>query len=495
MYNDINGMKASRSNWIFTTSILFSFITVYLAILVVREDALPFDDLTVMSIIAVSFALVCIGMTKAILDVPIYSFPMIFVGATFIYTLSGFILFPLDGWNAFRNFIVIDEAGIKQGLPIVMLAFSSFMLGTLALARKSQRVPADNPITNDTVAVLRRAGYLLYFFCMVLIGYATIQGAGINLSFEGGYQEFATYTTQNLFPYTMSATYAWFLPWAILIIIGTSLSRRQTLQALILALAGIAIYLLTGDRTIPTILLVLLIPARYLLRHPFSARQIGIFAVLLLVIVSAWDAIRIIPVRDWTRETLTRTIASESFGVASSGGSESTYLEYRTPFGWILSNVSNSYQTLMGAVRLVPDVEPFHYGRDYLRATLISIPFMLTRSSLDLGEAPTAWITYRLFPETRSGLGFLQVGEAYVNFGAMGVLGLYLFMGWFLARSWYALDTKATNPQLLSYYLILVSTILIWVRNDSGSIMRTVVWGWLIVYLIPFVITKIRKSA
>jgi hypothetical protein len=314
-------------------------------------------------------------------------------------------------------------------------------------------------------------------------------GRGINSAISGGYFEFVALRAESTFFAQVTTLYNWFLPWACLILIGTSVSKSQMRLTAVLVIMAISIMLITGDRTEPTILLLVMIIAAFLFKHSFKLWQIGLVAVLVLIILSSWDVIRTIPVLRWNQETIVTTISSEAFGISniySTGG-----LTYHTPFGWILSNVSNSYQTLMAAVRLVPNNEPFRYGSDYLKSIMISIPFSQSIGLINFQDYPNNWISSRLAPGSSVGYGFLQVGEAYINFGAFGVVGMYFILGWFLLRNWQRLVAGPVNPQLLSFSLILMNGLYTWIRNDSTIMGRTILWGAVLIYVLPGIIDRL----
>jgi hypothetical protein len=87
------------------------------------------------------------------------------------------------------------------------------------------------------------------------------------------------------------------------------------------------------------------------------------------------------------------------------------------------------------------------------------------------------------------------VAEAYLEFGAIGVIGLYTILGWGLTRLWRFTSSKALDPQVLAFCLIVMMETLIWVRNSSPLVVRGLAWGWLLVYAFPALLRAMSRSA
>jgi hypothetical protein len=163
---------------------------------------------------------------------------------------------------------------------------------------------------------------------------------------------------------------------------------------------------------------------------------------------------------------------------------------YREGFlsGFLLTT-SGSYQTLMVTVKVVPQEEPYHYGVDYFSSLIVAVPFrsiLLGRFDVDVRTfPPSQWVLTYLHPGRSAGPGYLQVAEAYLQFGALGVILLYILLGWGLTRLWRFASSRAADARTLAFSLIVMSETLIWVRNSSALVVRAITWGWFLVYIVP----------
>jgi hypothetical protein len=163
---------------------------------------------------------------------------------------------------------------------------------------------------------------------------------------------------------------------------------------------------------------------------------------------------------------------------------------YREDFlGGFLITTSGSYQTLMATVKVVPQEETYHYGSDYLSSLVVALPFrsvLLGPLDVDIRSVPPSqWVLSYLSPGRTAGPGYLQMAEAYLQFGAIGVIFLYLLMGWGLTRLWRFVSSKTWDVRTIAFSLIVMSETLIWVRNSSALVVRAFTWGWLLVYVVP----------
>ena len=76
----------------------------------------------------------CVGLSALTLYVgrfQLFSFPGAFLGVSGLYMVGLLIAFPLQGDAAFAIWHVVDMEAILQGVPLVMLAFTGFLLGSI----------------------------------------------------------------------------------------------------------------------------------------------------------------------------------------------------------------------------------------------------------------------------------------------------------------------------------------------------------------------------
>src|SRR5205823_3395911 len=129
------------------------------------------------------------------------------------------------------------------------------------------------------------------------------------------------------------------------------------------------------------------------------------------------------------------------------------------------------------------------YGLDYLKDAVSAIPFagsLFSPFGIDLSaDRPSDWIKSRLSPDALAGTGYLQVAEAYLEFGASGVICLYLISGVVLTRLWWFMRHNDLDSRKLTFVLIGMMAVLTWVRNDAAVVLRTLLYSWVIAYGIP----------
>lgn len=145
---------------------------------------------------------------------------------------------------------------------------------------------------------------------------------------------------------------------------------------------------------------------------------------------------------------------------------------------------------LLGHVlRLVPSHDPFRYGATYLNAFPDSLP-NLTGTMQESARAaaireamsdptalsrmpPSDWLTYHIahwaFGKGQ-GVGFTTIGEAYLNFGTVGVVLFFLFLGFLLGR----LDTLCLlrRPRTFLFCSTMLWHLMRTVRDDFANFVK-----------------------
>lgn len=164
------------------------------------------------------------------------------------------------------------------------------------------------------------------------------------------------------------------------------------------------------------------------------------------------------------------------------------------------SEMGSTGTVLANIIRLVPNHDPFRYGSSYLHALADSIPNIglnqnysdrlragqktMTDPKAALDLIPSDWLTYRLDKAkfyAGEGLGFSGIGEPYINFGLIGVIGFFVFLGYFLGR----LDSfnLLASPKMLVFTSIILWPLLPLVRNDFGNFTKPVVFTLIILLI------------
>lgn len=478
-----------RRNWRNTALLLSICCTVSLSWLALHREPLPALDLGTSGLVMVLFSLTSIGLVLFFLRLPLLSFPGLFLGVTFLFTSSSLIVYQFEGLDAFRGWMLVDIDSVVRAMPLVMLAFSSFSIGALLFgAKSSNRYRAINGYVVHTYSsTLWKVGFILLCISIVVIVFYSFRGLGLGAIFEGGYHKWND--SRQEMPTILYLSLDRLLPWSVLILVAASRNQRAYRQALLLAIPALGIMLLMGSRAELLGTTVLMASGSCLLGFSMDWKRSLVVLALVAFLVPTVLNLRGTPVRDWSLDLLTKAMTNQVGGIHASGRS--------SPVATGLAEMGASYQTLMMTIMLVPDIEPHRYGLDYLRSLPVAIPFasrIFPASGINLLEdVPTSWISIRLDPSGRHQLGYLQIAEAYLQFGTFGVVGLYVVLGWVFPRLWWSLRGEDLDSQKLALVLIVMLGVLNWIRNDATGLIRAFAWGWILVYGIPAIIDALQR--
>jgi hypothetical protein len=493
------GTADARRDWInreylrLTLALLATPATLGLAWLVVRHGALPVGNVRSAALTTVIFCLLTIGLVLYVHRLSLLSFPSLFLAVTFLFTCSPLILYLFEGSDAFRSWEIVDTQGILKGMPVVMLAFSSFLLGALLLPTQILALVTGTAGSTAGRAAditprfrsLRRVGFAMYAVSAMLIAASSLAGGTLSFAVEGGYSAYHEAKRSGAIPQVVGVFLAHLLPWSLLILTATSTDRRSRRQVVLLAVPFILVMLGVGDRGGPIATMGVIASGLYLVGARIGLWRSLAVAALIAFLIPTILNLRQVPISELSVSTFANA-ASNQVQAANTFGDD--------PVSGFLASMSSPYQTLMQTVNAVPYIEGYHLGGDYLASLVVAVPFRSIIFPFFGAEierrAPSEWILLLLHPGKSAGLGYLQLAEAYLQFGAIGVVGLYLIFGWGLTRLWRSMTSKAPDPRALAFALILVMETLLWVRNSSSFGVRAVAWGWIIVYVIPALLTR-----
>jgi glycosyltransferase involved in cell wall biosynthesis len=462
----------------------------WLAWLVAHREPLPASSVGSAAMATIVLCLLVIMTMSTVQGLPLVSFPVLLLAVTFLFTCSPFVLYLLQGKSAFDGWEFVDIKSVLLGLPMVLLAFMSFLFGSM-LSRPSltKSVRANRLLSGERGSyrrTLRSVGLAMYGFSALTILAFTLAGGALSLSYQGGYQAFHGAKRGGQLSQLVGVSMSRLLPWSLLILVATSRDRRSRRLVLLLAIPALGAMFASGDRSGPIPVIMLIASGMFLLGARIDwKRSLGVAALIVLIIPIILN-LRKVPLSQWSPSV---------FAKAATNQVEATPTFGQSFLGGFLVSLSASYQTLMATVEAVPQREPYHDGRDYLSSLVVAIPFHGVFESL-LGvnvreQSPSDWVLLVLHPGRTAGPGYLQLAEAYLEFGVVGIIGLYLLLGWGLTRLWRSAAAKVGDPRHLAFTLIVVSETLIWVRNSSSLFVRAVAWGWLLVYAAPAVIRKV----
>ena len=469
-------------------------LTLWLASLVLRHEPLPIRDFGAQAAATVLFALLTTALVLAIHRLHLLSFPSLFLGVTFLFTCSPLILYRLEGVAAFRIWEFVDLTSVSLAMPVIMLGFSAFLLGALLLPTRVGRPTLAAPPPPGEApyeGTLRRMGFGIYAACAILVVAATLTGHGLAHAFEGGYSAYHGAKRAGDVSRFVGVSVTHLLPWSLLILAATSRTRRARRQVLLLTAPFVITMLAVGDRGGPIATVAVVASGLFLVGSRVGwGRALAIGLAIAFLIPTILN-LRQIPISEWSASAIADAVENRIQNT-------NTYLD--DPISGFFISMSSPYQTLMATVQVVPFREGYHLGRDYLSSLAVALPFRsVVFRLMGIGFdrlPPSQWVLLTLNPGRRAGPGYLQLAEAYLQFGAAGVAALYLALGWGLVRLWRRMLRTAWDPRLLAFCLILMMETLLWVRNSSTFIVRAVAWGWVLVYLAPRILGVLgRRSA
>jgi hypothetical protein len=472
-------------------------VTVGIAWLVVRHEGLPLDSVRAAALTTVVFCLIAIGAVLYVHRLPMLSFPSLFLAVTFLFTCSPLILYQFVGNDAFRTWEIVDIESILRGMPVVMLAFSSFLLGALLLPTRifaaARRTSGDAAVSAEDLTprgrALRRVGFAVYGISILLVAASSLAGGTLSFALEGGYAAYHGAKRTGAIPQVVGVLVAHLLPWSLLILTATSRDRRSRRVVVLLAVPFILVMLAVGDRGGPIATMAVLTSGLYLVGARIGWRRSLVVVALIAFLIPTILNLRQVPISQWSGGTIANAATNQVQSTNTFGDS---------PFLGFLVSMSSPYQTLMETVHVVPDVEGYHHGGDYLGSLVVAVPFRSIIFPFFGAEIqrlpPSQWILLFLHPGRNAGPGYLQLAEAYLQFGAIGVVALYVIFGLGLTRLWRSMTSKAADPRVLAFALIVMMETLLWVRNSSTLAVRAVAWGWILVYVLPALLTR-RRSA
>lgn len=462
--------------------------------LVLRHEPLPLPDARSAALATVAFCLFAIVATLSVHSLPALSFPSLFLAVTFVFTCSPLILFLLRGDEAFVSWEWVDMPSVLAAMTVIVLAYSAFLFGAMLVRTPTPVTIRPAPVDagpRDTYELpLRQVGLALYVIALLVIAGYTLTGGALSHAIQGGYSEFHGAKRAGEVSQIVGASLSRLLPWSVLILAAVSRDRRSRKLVLLLMIPALAIMLGIGDRSGPLALMVVAATGLWLRGARVGWGRALAVGVAIAFLMPTVLNLRTVPVGEWSPDV---------FEAAATNQIEATNTYRSDLLGGFLLSTSSSYQTLMATVKAVPDQERYHYGSDYLSSLVVALPFrsvLFGPLDIDLRSfPPSQWVLTYLHPGRNAGPGFLQLAEAYLQFGALGVLVLYVVLGWGLVRLWRSVSVHARNVRLVALSLIVMSETLIWVRNSSALGVRALAWGWLLVYVVPAILERTRRPS
>ena len=452
-------------------------IAIYLAVLGWNREGLPYVDKAQSCWLGISFISINYLLLLTVGRLAIISFPSIYYGMSIVFVGVLFPLYLLLGEDMFLFWFISDAGYFEESVVLILLGFCALFIGVLAFPVRKKKQKEE--VQLKAAASVKVMGLFLLLTAFGLITIDTFQGGGLALMFSGGYGDFYFSTINN--NRLLGAAFAWFIPWGSVFLIASSKTKSEFKWSFLILLPGLLIIILIGDRggliqILLSIALFMSIRGWLNFRRLLKINNI-ISLVVLLFLLQSIRQVRQVPIQNWTLETFVRDEGSSS----DHNFLVETFLE-----------TSIAIQSIGGTLKLVPEREDYRLGYDYAKPFINAIPFggllfgfNFSKKTSGTTPSPTAWFTFHYNKFSEIGYGYLQLMEAYLQFDTIGIFVVFLFFGFLLHALWYKLNTaKVIDCRVLSIILIFVSAMVLAIRNDSGGLVRVVVFNAIILYLI-----------
>lgn len=294
-----------------------------------------------------------------------------------------------------------SQSMILEGLVFSILAYNFFSVGLAVCSKKTKTVTEQSTSLegkNYTASILLVSRVLLAVSVLPQLYYMYKE---IQLFLTKGYG----YSASNQVPGFVQILHYWFMPALLMSYVGNAgRDKKPVLEtAIILVTAGV--YMLIGDRGYALSMLLTLLWLRQTYHYGSKRTTYILFAVLLLLIPFV-----------------------KFFRTAFSGGAGGALSEAFTemfevnPFMDLLMELGSTQEIIFMTLKRVGN-EGLAYGTAYLDFLILMLPGVLGIRFFYGNLAQ--WVLGTTAYQTR---GFSIWGEAYLNFGKWGALGMF-FIG------------------------------------------------------------------
>ena len=416
----------------------------------------PMFSLTITSTGVVLVFFAAIFYNHYVLKMHLLSFPQVYLAVTFLFTGSGLLLYLLGSDIAFHKFKWFDGMYLIKAAELVILTVLSFQFGVhLSLFSKPR---SKKDISKDSVPLR----FVAAVSALVAIGiFVFVYPSFFVQMFQVGYADFVLYQAQN--DVRVPTTLLYFLfPLLAIIFACTWRNDNEKILAYFAAAVVCTLFLLVGSRFgCFSFLLTFLITMRTR-GSRISNVQIVLLALMILFIIPIIFQMR----------NLSEVQMDGLFEKA-------------------LQETGSSLQVLMGTMMIIPETEDYMYGEAYIYSIKEIIPNIGNWQSTE-EKVLSRWIHAYMNPQG-SGLGFLQIAEAYSQFGVIGVWIFFIIFGILLGNWYIRLEYQSVESYMYIWYGYGFYAILNWVRNHSGLSIRPIVWSYIFLLAVRIIVNSYWK--
>lgn len=357
----------------------------------------------------------------------VYLFSGFYVAALILFHLAAPIGDAVGWFPGLATAPDIPPSWLELSGWYVILALASFGIGqAFSMGKRSNGRPGLRGLAPALRAFLFRdaIGLLVVSCAMLLWVFATV---GNLLAYSRAELFRGVGDTRGLGVFLMV------FPSALLLIVFAASNGIARVAAALLALGGFALVMLSGYRTSA---IYPLIVGAILWRKSGRRIPIPVAAAALVFLVLAISFVGVLR-QSGPYAAMDRTAVESALQQTST---RDTFRLGQT--GALLAHV----------LRLVPSQDDYRYGMTYVEGLKQAIPNV----SSQIGESPrqavkrgvftqatfeqlvpSDWLTYRIAPwafDIGQGVGFTTIGEAYLNFGTVGVAAFFALLGYGLGR-------------------------------------------------------------
>lgn len=343
---------------------------------------------------------------------------------------------------------------ITKATCLSQLAYSIFAAGFL-LSKNNVKM---NKVSQGSITLITEKNIQTLFFCSVTLFILVAIGGGYNY-FSSQYNADTKEVSSSLFKYLfiiLNLTVS-LLCMSLSIVKSKSLLYKIVIYSLIVVLA----YLMSGSRTYP--LAVLLILLYFFFRNRLKVWQFILFLIVGVFLMNLVGSTR-------------------SSGVTAEGMVEA-YSVNREWYDYLLDLIVTN-RNLYDAYDYVQK-NSITYGLTFMGNILAVIPFaqgifcrLFGVPSYALTSA--TFITYNtLGKEMPLGLGTHIVGDVYMGSGIVGVFVLFFLLGYLVSYSSKKMETG--DYRWMVVYLILLSDSVFMCRGAMFEMLRSLIWTQLFI--------------
>lgn len=398
---------------------------------------------------------------------------LVFLTFLFIYSIS----VPLSNALEPKSY---DQSALQNATELCMLAYFGFALGILFQPRRTKKAALQIQPDPAQAIAFRRSGIIVFWIGVVLsigaisltTGFSEYLSAGYAgralLKREAGPIEIGLYVcTAGLF-----AAYA-----------GALLSNSQARATKLIVSIAFLFFLIyvsfLGIRR-PLFLLALGLIAGYsIIRHRPNLRSSLLLFAPAFVFFTTFAQYR---------QLLSAFSLTETF----------TFIKENANWRWLdvsETELGAPFRSLLDYLSLPNNALDFQLGLSYVQAPVYIWPSFLTGGLQSLSVEYTHLFFSDEFISIGGNMGFFPVTEAYLNFGEVGVLIIFMLYGLGLtkANNWFHVHARSSLIAV-TFFMTLVPWAAFFMRLDFSSFAKGFFYSQLVPLIAIYLIGRILKT-